>query len=214
MNLQGEAGKYSTSFDTCWNLIISWNNSLSKHHSLRVVVLRLSPSCGMLLSTFRQHIPTIKSHAAHVAFYIWRHAGKPRYNAHSCARIVSSILSAQSVPDIYAFVSDAVPAVVGQENPLEVFSDALLAVDQELLQPAQLERHLSLAMFVLPGTELPVGIPAETRQKALYALANVFQRYQCNGDMSGVPYAPRGISQAILECFQRVLIFSSRISMD
>ncbi len=104
---------------------------------------------------------------------------------------------------LHDFATDVVSVVIGQQNPLDVFSDALLAVDQELLQPSQLHRHLSLSMFVLRKTEdlSESEVPAESRTKALYALARAFQRYHCNGDMEGAPYASRKISKAVLYCF-------------
>lgn len=166
---------------------------------------QLEHHAGCFCHTFSQQTHTTASYAAHVAFYIWCHADKPADDVHACARIVSDILSKHSLEGMQEFVHYVVPDVVGQKIALEVFCDALLADDKELLHPTQLHRHLSMSMFVLGRVPVLSGVPTKTRRRALYALARIFQRYYCNGDMEGVPEAPRRIAQVVLNCLQQVL---------
>lgn len=84
--------------------------------------------------------------------------------------------------DVFAFMKDIAPTVIGQQDSMAVFLNALLSEDKGLLEPAHLYNTLVMAMVMLHGYYPHFNMSDETRGKALYALARIFQRYRCYGN--------------------------------
>lgn len=102
--------------------------------------------------------------------------------------------------DVFSFMKDVAPAVIGQQDSMAVFLNALLSEDKGLLEPAHLYNTLVMAMVMLHGCYPHLIMSDETRGKALYALARIFQRYRCHGSMAAFPYSFHRISGMTLRC--------------
>lgn len=131
---------------------------------------------------------------------------RPKYQARISARMVIGILEERTEPareeDITALMNEIAPAVIGQQDPMEVFFNALPLEDKELLEPGHLYHTLTMTMIVFHGCGSQLTMSDDTRRKALYTLARLFQRWWCHGDLTALPAAFHRISEITLNCLR------------
>ncbi len=119
--------------------------------------------------------------------------------------MVVGILEERNNPSedgISAFMNEVAPAVIGQQDPMEVFFDALPSDGKDMLQSTHLYHTLNMSMIVLHGCGSQLAMSDETRRRLLHTLARLFQRWQCQGDNTAVPAAFQRISMMILNCLR------------
>lgn len=137
----------------------------------------------------RESVPHLSTHAAHIALLLWNRAREPRYNVKITASLIVGMFEEQHInrPEhISHFISTAVPVVVGQQDPLEIFFNSMMAKEKDMLEPKNLYNNVFLSTVILQGCPRKVDLKKEEdRRKVLFTLARAFHRYQCGGSVIG-----------------------------
>lgn len=151
---------------------------------------------------FRQHVPPLSSYVAHLGFFLWSCPNQPDWFIHMTASFVIGIIQEQKERDALFSMREIVPAVIGQQDPMQFFHDLVLREGIDMLEPSRLYHNLLVAVYLLRGCGPSVVVSEEGRKKALYALARVFQRYRCCGERLDEAYPSQMLCEVILKCIQ------------
>lgn len=125
-------------------------------------------------------IPPIKSHAAHIAFYLWQRLDEPKENKYCALSISVSIIKHDSPAQGASldYFKTIITAIVKPESVTD-FLCRILTADRNVSATALGDVLTMVTFFISRGPERRFS--PENRKRLLLALAEAYQRYDCVG---------------------------------